>query len=110
MAEWNTKDVREMVRFTQSHLFSLGHGRGHGPDERAEVDRNSADWLATHDAEVKAEALEQAADDWYDEANPITEGHWDCSPLVNEAPVLCRTPDEARSWLRARAAAIRGEQ
>ena len=57
---------------------------------------------------IKGEALEQAADDWYDEANPITEGHWDCSPLVNEAPVLCRTPDEARSWLRARAAAIRG--
>ena len=55
MAEWTTEDVREMVRFTQSHLFSLGRGRGHGPDERAEVDRNFADWLADHDAEVRAE-------------------------------------------------------
>lgn len=55
MTEWTTKDVREMVRFTQSHLFSLGHGRGHGPDERAEVDRNFADWLAAHDAEVRAD-------------------------------------------------------
>lgn len=51
MAEWTTEDVREMVRFTQSHLFSLGHGRGHGPDERAEVDRNFADWLAARNRE-----------------------------------------------------------
>ena len=55
MAEWTTKDVWEMVRFTQSHLFSLGHGRGHGPDERAEVDRNFADWLAARDAEIRSE-------------------------------------------------------
>lgn len=95
MAEWTTEDVREMARFTQSHLFSLGHGRGHGPDERAEVDRNFADWLTAHDAEVKAEALEEAA-------TPLEGGLG-----VEGTP---GTLYEYRAWLRARAAAIRGER
>lgn len=58
MSKWTTKDIQEMMRFCQSHLFSLGHGRGHGPDERSTVDRHFHVWLS----EVKAEAWDEGFD------------------------------------------------
>lgn len=60
MAEWSTNDVREMVRFCHSHLFSLGHGRGHGPEERGEVDRLFDEWLAGQRREARLKALREA--------------------------------------------------
>lgn len=63
MSSWSTGDVREMVWFTQSHLFSLGSGRGHGTVERAEVDALFDEWLAGQVAEARGRALEDAADD-----------------------------------------------
>lgn len=48
-------------------------------------------------AQAKAEVLREMADAWYDDDSGA---HWDDWPLVNDAPLLCRTSEEGRDWLR----------
>lgn len=82
MAEWTTEDVRRAV---------LGDFATDWVKERRE--RLWADWLTAHDAEVRAKALEDAAD----------------VALLDRIGGFRWIADAVAVWLRVRARAERGQ-
>lgn len=81
MAEWTTEDVRACVRIAAMRL---------GAPASADMEKLDR-WLAAHDTEVAAKALEDASDEQPGEMTLLTLGF-----------------DTVADWLRDRAAALRG--
>lgn len=80
--EWTTEDVRAVVREASRANDGM-------PNDVARAETEFNAWLAAHDAEVAARALEDAAEEF-------------------TRPTIQTTHGWFATWLRARAAALRG--